>query len=109
MEYDLLKERQGKYNSFHKQRKLLCIYRLILQEFYFNDGIIKVSAVSYNTFITENKYIFIGKNGEILKEQTGEYAEYKMNGTELYVRVQVVSEHGAMLWTQPIYDGDRFQ
>ena len=28
-----------------------------------------------------------------------------MEGSELYVRVQVVSEQ--MLWTQPIYDSDR--
>ncbi|HHW47231.1 MAG TPA: hypothetical protein GXX14_01255 [Clostridiaceae bacterium] len=82
---------------------------MILKEFSFNDGTIRASAVSYNGFVTENKYIFIGKGGEILKEQTGEYGEYKMDGSELYVRVQVVSEHGAMLWTQPIYDEERFK
>jgi len=81
---------------------------LVLKEFSFNDETIKVSAVSYNGFVTENKYIFIGKDGKILKEQTGEYAEYKMDGSEIYVRVQVVSEHGAMLWTQPVYDRDKF-
>jgi len=81
---------------------------LILREFTFENGTIKVLASAKDTYVKDYRYIFIGENGKILKDQTGEYGEYKMEGSELYVRVQVISEHGAMLWTQPIYDSDRF-
>ena len=81
---------------------------LILREFIFENGTIKVLVSAKDTYVKDYRYIFIGENGKILKDQTGEYGEYKMEGSELYVRVQVVSEHGAMLWTQPIYDSDRF-
>ena len=81
---------------------------LILNEFIFDDNTIRISAGSNDTYVKENKYVFVGKDGEVLKEQVGEYGEYKMDGSELYVRAQVVSEHGAMLWTQPIYDDSKF-
>ncbi len=81
---------------------------LQLSEFEFEQERIKVSACTKNNYVTDYKYIFIGKDGKILKEQTGEYGEYVMDGSELYVRVQVVSEHGAMLWTQPVYDDKKF-
>jgi hypothetical protein len=76
---------------------------LILNEISFEAGKIRVSASSLNTYVNDNKYIFIGRDGEKLKEQSGVFGEYEQSGDEMYVRVQVVSEHGAMLWTQPIY------
>jgi hypothetical protein len=76
---------------------------LRLDEFDFESGALKVSASSNETYVKVNKYTFIGKGGEVLSEQFGEYGIYNFTGNELYVRVQVVSEHGAMLWTQPIY------
>jgi hypothetical protein len=76
---------------------------LVLKEFSFINNVIRVSGGLQKTYVKENKYVFIGKDGEILKEVTGEYGEYTVQGSEMYVRVQVISEHGAMLWTQPIY------
>jgi hypothetical protein len=76
---------------------------LVLQEFSRSNGLIKISARAGDTYVTENLYRFIGVNGRVLDEQTGEYGEYRYSGDEPYIRVQVVSEHGAMLWTQPIY------
>jgi len=68
-----------------------------------------MSATSKDNYVKENKYLFIGKDGKILKEVTGEFGEYKLEGNELYVRAQVISEHGAMLWTQPVYDESKFK
>ncbi len=81
---------------------------LILHEFSFENNTVRLHATSKDTYVKENKYVFIGKDGKILKEMTGELGEYKMEGSELYVRAQVISEHGAMLWTQPIYDRAKF-
>ncbi len=77
--------------------------------FELKQGTIRIEACSMNNFSNYNRYIFIGKDGQILKEQQGEQGEYVLSGSELYVRVQVASEHGAMLWTQPVYDESQFE
>ncbi|HHY82763.1 MAG TPA: hypothetical protein GX505_08815, partial [Clostridiales bacterium] len=66
---------------------------LILNDFSYEDGRIHISAGSKDTYVKENTYVFIGKDGRILSRQTGEYGEYKIDDSELYVRVQVISEH----------------
>ena len=81
---------------------------LILNEFEFLNNKVTVSASAKDTYMKRNKYLFIGKHGQILSEQENEYGEYKLAGDEMYVRVQVISEHGAMLWTQPIYKEELF-
>lgn len=81
---------------------------LILNEFTFDGDTLHIAAASLKNYIKNYQYIFIGKHGQILKKQEGECAQYKFSGDELYVRVQVISEHGAMLWTQPIYKAECF-
>lgn len=82
---------------------------LNLDEFSFKDNTISIKGSSRFNYVKNYRYLFIGKDGILLDEQQGERAEYKLKGNEPYVRVQVISEHGAMLWTQPIYDVDFFQ
>ena len=82
---------------------------LILNRFDFCDNLIKISAFAKDTYVRNNKYIFIGKNGQILDEQIGAQGTYHLTEDELYVRVQVISEHGAILWTQPIYQENAFK
>ena len=82
---------------------------LVLETFAFEDNIIRVVANAANTYIKCNTYRFIGKNGHILDEQYGEYGELPVSKDEMYIRIHVVSEHGAMLWTQPIYRKDCFE
>jgi len=89
-----------------------CFYAstgLILNEFGFTGGILRISARAKDTYVKVYKYRFIGRDGQVLCEQDNEYGEYRFIGDELYVRVQVVSEHGAMLWTQPVYKSDLFR
>ena len=81
---------------------------LTLCDFTLRDDWLSVSATAGNTYIKDNLYRFIGRDGRILAEQTGESGEYHFTGRELYLRVQVISEHGAMLWTQPIYQAEAF-
>ncbi|MGL4874498.1 MAG: hypothetical protein ACRC30_07610 [Clostridium sp.] len=46
---------------------------------------------------------FIGKNGEVLKEEKGIESSYIIKGDEGYVRVEVYREDGAKAWTQPFF------
>jgi hypothetical protein len=50
---------------------------------------------------------FIGEEGSILKKCIGIHGEYRLSGSEKYVRVHVMAESGSQLWTQPIYS-DRY-
>lgn len=81
---------------------------LILNRFDFIDNVITISASAKDTYVKDYKYVFIGKNGKVLHEHYGEIGTYHLSSDDMYVRVQVVSEHGAMLWTQPIYDDELF-
>jgi len=86
-----------------------CFYAttgLVLNSFSLEDGVIALSAGLWDSYVKDNEYRFIGKDGQILDIQHGESGKYRIKGDETYIRVQVVSEHGAMLWTQPVYDGD---
>lgn len=55
------------------------------------------------------RYSFHGANGRLLYEVTGKTGVFRLAGSEPYVRVQAVSEHGASLWTQPVYDAGRLK
>jgi hypothetical protein len=54
------------------------------------------------------RFRFVGENGAVLHESSGESAGYTLDGSELYVRVEARAEHGAMLWTQPVYAEERY-
>jgi hypothetical protein len=46
---------------------------------------------------------FIGANGRVLQQTQGASAEYKMRGTEGYVRAKVIDSNGKMAWGQPAF------
>ena len=60
------------------------------------------------THVDAFEYRFIGRDGEVLKRQTGARAEYRLKGDELYVRLEAVSEEGFKLFSQPLYEEDAF-
>lgn len=83
-----------------------CFYTstgLILNGITVSDKSFRISAEAKDSYIKACEYVFWGKDGKVLARQTGEYGQYEFTGEELYVRAQVISEHGAMLWTQPVY------
>jgi len=82
---------------------------LWLSEFKFEDDVIQISAQFKNTYIKDYQYRFIGQNGKLLDQQTGERGIYRLEGNEKYVRVEVIAENGARLWTQPVYNRDCFK
>lgn len=89
-----------------------CFYTstgLVLKDISFTDQTLCVFASAKDSYVNTNKYRFIGKDGKILHEEENEYGEYHFTGDESYVRVHVVSEHGAMLWTQPVYKEKLFR
>ena len=82
---------------------------LVLNEMSVADGMVRVSAAAKDTYVTECEYLFIGRGGKILGRQLDKHGEYRLKGDEPYIRVQVISEHGAMLWTQPVYRKELFE
>jgi hypothetical protein len=77
---------------------------LVLQEFSFAEGVVAVEANFARTPAHDIEYKFVGDNGAILDRQVGRRAEYRLRGTERYVRVHASSEGGTGLWTQPVFD-----
>lgn len=55
-----------------------------------------------NTYLDNYIYTFVGPNGQILSQQTGEEASYTLQGED-YVRVEVIAEGGQILLFQPVY------
>ena len=45
---------------------------------------------------------FIGRNGRVLKEVPGSPADYKVEGSEGYVRAVVYESNGKRAWVQPV-------
>lgn len=82
---------------------------LILQDLHFENSTISIAATAKDTYVKDYCYKFIGKDGEILSEQYAETGQFHLNGNELYVRIQIIGENGAMLWTQPIYKQELFK
>ncbi len=46
---------------------------------------------------------FIGAFGKVLRTETGDYAAYRPNGDELYVRVRVTGPDGGLALLQPVF------
>ena len=82
---------------------------IYLNEISFENNIIKIKASENGCYPKNYQYIFIGKNGQVLHHQEGEYGEYKLTGDELYVRMKVIGEQGYAMWTQPIYNEGLFR
>jgi hypothetical protein len=116
--HDLSKAWNMIYSSSRSQEDIKaacrrgCFYvstGLVMSGFSFCDGVIRISARAKDTYIKNNTYVFIGKDGKKMDEQFSECGVYTVKGDEMYIRVQVISEHGAMLWTQPIIDSERYK
>jgi hypothetical protein len=45
---------------------------------------------------------FIGKGGAVLDTATDSPAEYRIRGTEGYVRAKITDSNGHFAWTQPV-------
>lgn len=72
-------------------------------------GEITVSARGREGYYADFQYTFLGENGEILHQIRGKSGTYRMTAKELYVRVEVMSDAGYKLYTQPIYDTARMK
>lgn len=46
--------------------------------------------------------LFIGKDGQIFKEDTSNPATYQFSGDEMYIRAKIMDSNGRMAWTQPV-------
>lgn len=72
-----------------------------------NDEITIEAVFPTNTYIDKFNYKFIAENGKVIATSYGKNAKYKLKN-EMYMRVEVIAENGAMLFTQPIYNKDLF-
>ncbi|MHC1750394.1 MAG: PHP domain-containing protein [Cellulosilyticaceae bacterium] len=73
-----------------------------------NEERIKISVINNEGFKDIYRYRFIGQYGQLLSEVVSENASYQIRGDEMYIRVEVTSSSGKMLYTQPVYDDSRF-
>lgn len=51
---------------------------------------------------TKYRTQFIGKNGEIFKEEISNPATYMFAGNEMYIRVKILDSNGRIAWFQPV-------
>jgi hypothetical protein len=51
---------------------------------------------------TKYRTQFIGKNGEIFKEDISNPATYTFKGDEMYIRAKIIDSNGRKAWTQPV-------
>lgn len=105
--WNMIYSPSGEYTDIMSSVGEGCFYvstGLTLDTFTFADDTIEVGIDASGTFVKDCQYLFIGRDGNVLDTQFGVRGRYRMKGDELYARVQVISEHGSMLWTQPVYD-----
>ena len=81
--------------------------RLKLNYLDIEDGAIKVKAAQIGeSHVDSFHYRFIGTGGKLLHEFTGSAAEYKIDSAQLYIRIEVYGEGGALLFTQPLHKAE---
>lgn len=92
-----------------KRGSLYASTGLLLHHFSFVNGMLSLTA-GYKHNQPENiRYSFHGANGRLLHETTGKTGVFRPGSSEPYIRVQAVSEQGASLWTQPVYEAASFK
>ncbi|MGH7712301.1 MAG: CehA/McbA family metallohydrolase [Gemmatimonadaceae bacterium] len=64
---------------------------------------LEIEPASDRRFLIE----FIGKEGRVLATSTGTRAQYRLTGSERYVRARVTDSGGRRAWTQPVMLGRR--
>ena len=52
--------------------------------------------------MTKFRTLFIGKNGEVFKEDISNPAVYQFKGNEMYIRAKILDSNGNVAWTQPV-------
>ena len=82
---------------------------LILRVMTLSGNELTVKADAGVTYLQRYAYTLIGEGGEVLSAQEGESARFTIPEGHKYVRVHVNCEHGAMLWTQPVYRQEAFR
>ncbi len=83
---------------------------LLIKNISFKDGVLRISAEEeVPTFSDSYRYTVVGEQGRVLLTRFGTELEYEVSGKDKYIRVQITSDYGSMLWTQPFYKRDEFQ
>jgi hypothetical protein len=75
---------------------------IILKDIAVRDGK-NIGAAIANERVPEGCFSFIGKEGKLLAQHSGNGAFYTAKGDEGYIRVEVSREDGARAWTQPFW------
>lgn len=83
----------------------VCLEKLLLE----NNVITTKAKFFINSYIDVFTYRFVGEGGRLLYECKESQAEYCLKGDEMYIRLEVIAENGAMLFTQPVYNAELFK
>ena len=84
---------------------------LVLKQLSFDGTELTVAATLPGGQPRRIRYEFVGEDGAVLAEGAGagDAARFRLTGREPYVRVHAMSDDGAALWTQPVYDDARLR
>ncbi|MDP4119054.1 MAG: hypothetical protein Q8873_07690 [Bacillota bacterium] len=83
---------------------------LLIKDVNFENNVLKISAKEeVPTFSNGCRFTVVGEHGRVLLTRFGDELVYEVNDKEKYIRVQITSEYGSMLWTQPFYRKSVFQ
>jgi hypothetical protein len=74
---------------------------VILEKYEAVEGHIAVKVQQWG--YTRHRIEFIGPGGRILFTESGTSAEYRISGSESYVRVRVTDSNNLRAWTQPVF------
>jgi hypothetical protein len=66
-----------------------------------------IAIRSQDRYMTKYRTQFIGKNGRVLQDTTGNSATYAIKANEGYIRARITDSNGKMAWTQPVFVGER--
>jgi len=84
-----------------------CFYvanRLKLNYLNLDGNCIKIKAShAKESHVDSVHYRFKGTGGKLLHEVTGSTAEYEIDTSQTYIRIEVYGEGGALLFTQPLF------
>ena len=91
------------------KEKRVCVSTGLHPEYlYIDNNVIFVKVCYENLCRVDNfEYRFIGKKGELISRQISDVGKFQLTDEEI-VRVEVISENGAMIFFQPIYKSDYF-
>jgi hypothetical protein len=80
---------------------------VVLKDYQASAKQISIQVEPRDAYLERYRIQFIGKNGKVLQDESGESASYAIKGDEGYVRARITNSNGGLAWTQPVFTDGR--